>query len=129
MYHTESPADFSSRLGTTEAHQLPFDWPLAPVVLGPVKNLESERVSPRKMTCLDWSHLLRLLLHRLDFSGLPGLVEPWLQRTVEAEDRVPAFAGKPRKRPSASGGEHRIKNGRPGFFVTGSAFFGTYTVI
>src|SRR5271165_362863 len=34
----------------------------------------------------------RRLLHLLDFSGLPGLVEPRLERTVEAKDRVPAFA-------------------------------------
>ena len=32
-------------------------------------------------------------LHRLDFSGLPGLVKPWLKRAVDAKDRVPAFAG------------------------------------
>ena len=32
------------------------------------------------------------LLHLLDFSGLLGLVEPRLERTVEAKDRVPAFA-------------------------------------
>jgi hypothetical protein len=34
-----------------------------------------------------------LFISRLDFSGLPDFVEPRLKRAVDAEDRIPAFAG------------------------------------
>src|SRR5580658_7913206 len=32
-------------------------------------------------------------LHQLEFARLPCLVEPRLQRTVEAQQNIPAFAG------------------------------------
>ena len=39
--------------------------------------------------------LIRLscLLHQFDFAGLPALVKPRGQWTVEAQERIPAFAG------------------------------------
>src|SRR5262249_30585316 len=33
------------------------------------------------------------LLHRLDLSRAPSLIEPWLKRTVEAQQCGPALAG------------------------------------
>ena len=45
-----------------------------------------------KVDYSDWSAAAHLL-HRLDLSRTPSLIEPWLKRTVEAQQSGPALAG------------------------------------